>query len=83
MYLHNQIKYIEIGLEKSSSAKKHGKNKAKAVLDVFGPPENDSGVCLALKNHVHTLTNLLILAVPHCITYYGLQNTREFQNALF
>jgi hypothetical protein len=51
-----------------SYPKKHGKTQMKVFLDVFSPPENESEVCLSVKNLVPTLLNLSCFAVRHYST---------------
>jgi hypothetical protein len=45
-----------------SNPKRHGKNK-RVFLDVFSPPENNSGVHLPIKNLFPTLESLWTFAV--------------------
>ena len=43
-----------------------GKNRKKVFLDVFSPPENESGVHFPVTNLVPTLENWWTFAVRHC-----------------
>ena len=51
-----------------SNLKKCGKNIKRVFLDVFSPPENDSGVRLPVKNLVPALENWWAFAVHHYIS---------------
>ena len=47
--------------------KKCGKTQMKVFLDIFSPSENDSEICLSVKNLVPMLLNLSYFAIWHCI----------------
>ena len=49
-----------------SNTEKCGKSKRRVFLDIFSPPENNSGVHLPVKNQFPALQNLWTFAVRHC-----------------